>query len=130
MAKRATRVVEPFWYVLFEDKTLPAGQQTRWRFRPLSQAERMDFLDQTEIVTEDGTGTRQLRFRNFAQSREIVLLTLIEVENFPAGDPVKYPDAGSRDQKSKWLEDVADTQIYELGQHVFNHSTLGIPEKN
>jgi hypothetical protein len=130
MAKRATRVVEPFWYVLLEDKTLPAGQQTRWRFRPLSQAERMDFLDQTEIVTEDGTGTRQLRFRNFAQSREIVLLTLIEVENFPAGDPVKYPDVGSREQKSKWLEDVADSQIYELGQHVFNHSTLGTPEKN
>lgn len=131
MAKKSQRPVEPFWYVLPADLKLPANEQTRWKFRPLTQPERLDFMDNTEVVTEDLTSnTRQLRFRNFAQAREVVLLTLIEVENFPAGEPIKYPKAGSREEKSKYLEDVEDFSVYALGQYVFDHSTLGIDSKN
>lgn len=130
MAKRSERPVEPFWFVLHADQKLPAGEQSRWRFRPLTQAERMDMLDSIEVVTEDRAGTRSSRFRNFQQARETVLLCLMEVENFPAGAPEKYPQSGTRSEKSKYLEMVEDVEVYALGDHVFFHSTLGPTEKN
>lgn len=130
MAQKSQRPVEPFWFTPPADRTLPPAQQSRFRFRPMKQHERMEFMDNTEVVTEDGTGSRQLRFRNFAQALEIVLLTLIETDNFPAGEPEKYPNDGSRAEKARYLEGLEDSLIYVLGQEVFNHSTLGQDSKN
>jgi hypothetical protein len=130
MAKKSQRPVNPFWFIPSADRALPAPEQSRFRFRPLTQPERMDFMDNMEVVTEDGTGTRQLRFRNFAQAREIVLLALLEAENFPAGEAEKYPIEGTRAEKSKYLEKIEDALLYVLGQHVFDHSTLGQDSKN
>lgn len=129
MAKKSERPVEPFWFVLPADQKLPAGEQSRWRFRPLTQAERMDLLDNTEVITLDGTGTRQLRLRNFSQAREIVLLTLVETENFPAGASEKYQRDGSREDKSRYVEMLEDSDVLILGTHVFEHSSLGVDSK-
>jgi hypothetical protein len=130
MAKKSERPREPFWFTPPADRALPPAEQSRFKFRPLRQYERLEFMDNTEVVTEDGTGSRQLRFRSFTQSLELVLLTLIEAENFPAGEPVKYPKEGTREEKAKYIEDIDDGLIYVLGQEVFNRSTLGQDSKN
>lgn len=130
MAKRSQRPVEPFWFILPADRKLPAEEQSQFRFRPLSQAERMHALDNVEVLTEDSSGAKQLRFRNFQQAREIVLGCLIETRNFPAGSPIEYPAKGSREERSKYLEMIDDHDVYALGDHVFDHSTIGVEEKN
>lgn len=130
MAKRSQRPVEPFWHVLEKDKKLPAEEQSRFRFRPLTQAERMRAMDNIEQVTIEATGERQLRFRSFQQAREIVLLTLIETENFPAGEPQKFDPKASREDRERYIELMDDGDVYALGDFVFDHSTLGVDAKN
>lgn len=130
MAKKSQRPVEPFWVTPPADRALPPAEQSRFKFRPLKQHERMEFMDNVEVITEDGTGSRQLRFRNFTQALEIVLLTLIETDNFPAGEPAKYSRDDTRSERARYLEVMEDSLIYVLGQEVFNHSTLGQDSKN
>ena len=130
MAERAKRPVEPFWFTLPADRELPAEQQSKFRFRPMTQRERMHALDNVEVVTEDKTGAKQLRFRSFQQNYEIVLECLIEAKNFPASSPVEYPSKGSREEKAKYLEMIEDPDVYAMGDYVFDRSTIGVEEKN
>ena len=130
MAKRSQRPVEPFWFVLKADQKLPAEDQSRFRFRPLAQGERMRAMDNIESVIVEKTGERQLRFRSFQQALEIVLATLIDVENFPAGAPEKYDPKASREDREAYVEKIDDGSVYEMGDYVFDHSTLGQDAKN
>lgn len=130
MATKSKRPVEAFWIVLPKDKKLPAEEQSRFRFRPLTQAERMRAMDNIESVMIEATGERQLRFRSFQQAREIVLLTLIDTENFPAGEPEKFDSKASREDRERYVEMLEDGDVYALGDHVFDHSTLGQDAKN
>ena len=130
MASKSQRPVEPFWHVLEKDRKLPVEEQSRFRFRPLTQAERMRAMDNIESVVIEATGERQLRFRSFQQAREIVLSTLIETENFPAGAPEKYDRNASREDRERYVEMIEDGDVYALGDYVFDHSTLGKDEKN
>ena len=130
MAKKANRVVEPFKYVLPADRVLPAGEQSVFTFRPLTQGERMRATDTVEVVHVEGSGERQIRFRTFEQAREVVLACLIKVENFPSEEPIPYPGDGTREEKYRYLEMLDDYDVYRLGDHVIDHSTLGPPEKN
>jgi hypothetical protein len=90
MAKRSQRPVEAFWLCWTEGPEAPGGGTEPLPFRPLTQAERMRAMDNIESVTIEATGERQLRFRSFQQAREIVLMTLVDTENFPAGEPRKF----------------------------------------
>lgn len=130
MANRSRRPVEPFWFTPLADRSLPAEKQSSFRFRPLNQVERMHALDNVEVLTEDKTGSRQLRFRNFQQAYEIVIDCLIEAKNFPSGAPVDFPAKGSREEKAKYLEMIDDHDVYAMGDYVFDHSTIGVEEKN
>lgn len=123
MAKKSTRPTEPFWFTLPSDKDRPQTEQSRFRFRPLNQRERMEAMDNVEAVTVAATSERQLRFRTFQQARETVLKTLIETENFPSDAPLPYP--GDREAQSRYVEMLDDADLYACGEHVFSHSTTG-----
>lgn len=131
MARKATRSTELFTYILPRDQKLPVAEQTVFTCRPLTQRERMRAMDNVEAVQIDGgTGEKQLRFRGFQQAYDIVLLCLLEVENFPAENPVPYPAKGDREEKEKYLEMLDDFDVHALGDHIFDHSTIGSAEKN
>lgn len=130
MATRSKRPVEAFWFVLKKDQKLPAEEQSRFKFRPLTQAERMRAMDNIESVAIEATGERQLRFRSFQQAREIVITTLVDTENFPAGDHAKFDPKASREDREKYVELMEDNDVYAMGDYVFDHSTLGQDAKN
>lgn len=130
MPKKANRSAEQFKYVLPADRVLPPGEQSVFTFRPLTQGERMRAMDTVEVVHVEGSGERQIRFRTFEQARETVLACLVAVENFPVGEPVPFPVTGSREERSNYLEMLDDFDVYRLGEHVFDHSTIGSAEKN
>lgn len=130
MARRSTSAVEAWSYTPRSDRDLPVGDQSRFRFRPLTQAERLAALDASEIVHVSGTGERTVQQRSFSQARELVLLALIGTENFPAGEPLPYPASAAASERSRYVEMIGDALVFELGNHVFDHSTLGEPEKN
>ena len=129
MAKKAQRAVEEFAYTPKADLAL-SDEQSRFRFRPLTQSERLNALDTSEKIVVDGGGERSVQPRGFAQARELVLLTLVSTDNFPAGEPVDYPAMKSHAEKSNYLEMVDDILLFELGNYVFSRSALGEPEKN
>jgi len=130
MAKKASRTVEQFDYTPKADRDLAAPEQSRFRFRPLTQAERLNALDTSEKIVVDGGGERSVQPRGFAQARELVLLTLVSAENFPAGEPLPYPADKGVKEKSEYLEMIDDFLIFELGNYVFSRSALGETEKN
>ena len=130
MPRRSVRPVEAFWFVLPAERKLPAEEQSRFKFRPLSQAERMRAMDNIESVTIEATGERQLRFRSFQQARETVILTLLETQNFPIDGAQPYDPTAPREDREKYLELLDDNDVYALGDHVFDHSTLGTDAKN
>jgi len=130
MAKKALRTVEEFTYTPEADRPLPAIEQSVFRFRPLTQAERLHAIDSAETITADASGARSIQPRGFTQARELVLLALISAENFPAGEPVPYPADKDTRKKSAYLEMLDDVLLFELGNYLFARSALGEPEKN
>lgn len=131
MARKSTRPTEPFTYILPEDKKLPAEEQTVFTCRPLSQQERMRAMDAMEVVQLDGrSGERQIRFRSFEQKREIALMCIIDVSNFPVGSPKPFPAKGDAEEKAKYLAEMEDVDVYLVGEYIFDHSTIGSAEKN
>lgn len=131
MARKSERSAELFKYVLPRDQKLPVEEQTVFTCRPLTQRERMRAMDNVEAVQIDGgTGEKQLRFRGFQQAYDIVLMCLVDVENFPAGDPIPYPGKEGREEKERFLEMMDDFDVHALGDHIFDHSTIGSAEKN
>ena len=131
MAQKAIRDVENFTYVLRGDRQLPPAEQTTFRFRPLTQAERVRILDGMEVVLVDpATRTRAIKPCGVQQAYEVVLLSLVGVENFPAGTAEPYPLDKGREACAKYLEGLDDTHVFELGNYVIDRATLGPPEKN
>jgi hypothetical protein len=130
MAKKANRDVEQFSYVLAADQQLPVEEQSSFKFRPLTQGERMRVLDGMEVVVLDPTGGRQVKPCGMQQAYEAVLLTLVAVGNFPIGEPAPYPVEKGRDVRALYIDQLADADVFELGMYVIDRSTLGPPEKN
>lgn len=131
MAQKAIRDVENFTYVLKEDRALPPAEQSVFTFRPLTQGERLRILDGMEVVLVDrATGTRQIKPCGITQSYDALLLTLVSVQNFPAGAPETYPADKGREARQRYLEALDDLAVIELGNYVVDRATLGPPEKN
>ncbi len=131
MARRSNRPNEPFQYILPRDKKLPGEEQTVFVCRPLSQRERMRAMDNIEAVQVDGgTGEKQLRFRNFQQAYETVVMCLIDVKNFPVDAPKPFPAKGDREEREAYIAEIDDYDVYAIGDYIFDHSTIGSAEKN
>lgn len=131
MAQKASRDVENFTYVLQSDQQLPIAEQSTFRFRPLIQGERVRLIDGMEVVLIDpSTKARAIKPCGIQQAYEVVLLSLVAVDNFPGGAAEAYPVDRGREACVRYLEAIDDYQIIELGQYAINRATLGPPEKN
>lgn len=131
MAQKAIRDVENFTYVLRGDRALPPAEQSTFRFRPLTQAERVRILDGMEVVLVDpSTRTRSIKPCGVQQAYDAVLLSLVAADNFPAGAAEPYPIDKGREACVKYLEGLDDLSVLELGNYVIDRATLGPPEKN
>ena len=131
MAQKAARDVEQFSHVLVADQALPVGDQSVFVFRPLTQGERLRMLEGMEVVLVDrASGTRSIKPCGLSQSYEAVLLTLVDVKNFPAGAADPYPLDKGREACARYLEALDDAAVIALGNYVVDRATLGPPEKN
>jgi hypothetical protein len=120
--KATRRSSESFWLTPKADQGLPADDQSRFKFRPLTQAERMNALDDFAVHIKRADGSMELKTRDYGQSRTIVRAHLIEVDNFPAGAPEPWPaDEAARDA---YLEQIDDMVLHELGQAVLDRGVM------
>lgn len=127
MPKRVHRSAESFTYILAADRALPLDQQSRFRFRPLTQAEKLAVLDDLNWVQINADGSRELRPRSMSQARQLVLSNLEAAENFPTDGPVAWPAEGTREQKERYLDMLDEMDVYELGNEVRHHAQPALP---
>lgn len=130
MAGRANRVTDEFRYVLKDDRERDPGEQSAFYLRPLTGPERARVWDEMQWTVEEPDGTRRLTSRAFQQSRRLVLDCLTRVENFPAGEPQPYPADQPMPVREKWLDQLDDMSVLELGNEIVARCVLGVAEKN
>jgi hypothetical protein len=126
MAKKNRCIAESWTYVLLSDRTLPPDQQTRFTLRPMTAPERdqvRDNLSWTQLHI-DGAHTRVNRTRQSA--RAIALNHIAGIDNFPVGAPQSWPK--DRDAQARYLDMLEDGDVLEIGNEVFDRSTLGPDE--
>jgi hypothetical protein len=127
MAKKNRCIAEAWTYVLLSDRELPPDEQTRFTLRPMTAPERdhvRDNLSWTQLHP-DGAHTRVNRTRQSA--RAIALNHIVGVENFPVGSPQPWPK--ERDDQVRYLAMLDDGDVLELGNEVFDRSTMGADEE-
>ncbi|MDQ2668465.1 MAG: hypothetical protein M3Z05_21095 [Gemmatimonadota bacterium] len=127
MPKRAYSSAEPFLYTLLADRALPLDQQSRFRFRALTQGEQLAVYDGLNWVKLNDDGTRELMPRSMAQARELVLTHLEHAYNFPTDGPLEWPADGSRKEKEDYLRMLAPLDVYELGNELRTHAEATTP---
>ena len=121
MATKAAAPIEAWEYILKCDRELPPEQQSRFRLRPLTLAERAaarDNLARTHV--HDGERTVVSRSRQVAI--ELTLSNLVSAENFPAGEAMPWPADGTLAEKRAYLELLGDAAVNELGNEIFDRS--------
>lgn len=126
MAKATKRLAGSWSYVLLEDRALPVDQQSRFTLSPLTGAERertADEVTQYELLT-DGSRRAITRMRQVA--RRLCVTHIAGVERFPSDAPEAWPE--KLDAREKYLELLADDQVFEIGNEIYNRSALG-PEE-
>jgi hypothetical protein len=116
--KRQQRSAEAFTVVLLADQSLPVDQQSRFRFRPLTQAEKLAVLDGLNWTRITREGETELMPRSFQQARELVIDHLEGAENFPTDGPMPWPATASREEKAKYLEMLSEFDLLELGNEL------------
>lgn len=128
MANRIRRLAESWLYVPVQDQALPPEQQSTFRLRPMAQAERVAARDDVArtLIQEDGTQLVVGRERQVALS--ICLHHIVGATNYPADAPEPWPE--DRSAQRRYLEEMDDELVRELGNEVFTRSTIGEPEKN
>lgn len=122
MAKAKRVQAEEWSYVLEEDRELPRDQQSVFRLKPMSQAWKA-YANDNSAMRERG----EVRLRNHQIAREILLAHLIDVENFPAGAPKKWPAKGTDEEREAYLLMLGDAAVFELGHHVWDMCSLDTP---
>ncbi len=127
MPKRVHRSAESFSYVLLSDRGKPEAEQSRFRFRPLTQAENLEVLDRMNNWVTVKNGTQELMPRSFQQARELVLEHLEAAENFPTDGPQPWPARASLEEKSRYLEMLDEMDLLELGNELRHHAEPTAP---
>lgn len=128
MAIEVERSRQDFWYVLRADRDLPAEQQTRFRCNHLTALERMRVYDRASWITTDKDGGQTLNSRSFEQAMDLVISHVQAIENFPVGAPAEWPEG--RAERLRYLERMADLDVFEVGNAIRDQSSLGATEKN
>lgn len=127
MAKKASQIAELIAYVPKDDRALPPEEQSTFKLRPLTQAERLRAFDEmttTEVRRSGDDVVRWLHDHSWSQARELVLEHLVDVQNFPAGAPVPWPGAGSQAQKEEYLAMIDVYLLYELGEELRTRASV------
>ena len=126
MPKKIIRSAESFTVVLGCDRALPPDQQSRFVFRPLTQAEKMAVLDGLNWVHVHTDGSQEIMPRSFRQARELVMAHLEEAHNFPTDGPIPWPAKGSEAERGKYLEMLEEGDLLELGNAVRYQAQPGL----
>lgn len=123
MPKRVHRSAEAFTYVLMDDRKLPLAEQSRFRLKPLTQAEKLAVLDGLNWVDVREDGTSEVMPRAFQQALELVLTHLESTENFPSDGPEPWPGVSApRAKRVAYLEMLDEMDVYELGNEIRHHA--------
>jgi hypothetical protein len=122
--KANTPATREFTLVPECDAELPANEQSRFTFRPMTYAERLRSVDEMQIIELRPDNTRVLHDRSFQQAREILLACLVASENFPAGAPVAYPAKGTPAERDEWLAQLDPLDLYKLANAARERSAM------
>jgi hypothetical protein len=127
MAKSRKRPAEAWVFVLEADTQLPLDQQTRFTLRPMTHAERAAVRDDLAREERQRDGTTATVARTRQQAYAIALAHIVSVENFPVGAPQAWPN--DRAAQERYLEQLEDDDVLEIGNEVWARSTLGPPDE-
>jgi hypothetical protein len=130
MPNAVKRQTESWWYTLHSERGKPKDQQSRFRLKPLTQAERMRVWDDHNWVTVKADGESAVNSRGLQQAHALVISNLLEVENFPLDGPKAWPVEGNRKEKEAYLELLDDMDVFEIGNAIREKSTLEVEAKN
>jgi hypothetical protein len=128
MAKAVKRAAESWRYVLTADRELPPEEQTTFSLRPLTQAERAWAQDNLARTHFRPDGAREAVQRTHQLARELCLTNIEGIENFPAGEPKAWPE--SREDRERYLEQLDDAAVTEVGNQIWERSQLEPAAKN
>ena len=126
MAKLKKRPPESWTYILQSDRALPIEQQSRFVLSPLTHAERAAVRDGAARILHLEDGSVQSIDRTHQNAYAIVLDHVVSIENFPAGASQPWP--AKRDDRMRYLEQLDDDDVLELGNEVWLRSSLGPDE--
>jgi hypothetical protein len=126
--QKIVRSAESWRYIPLADRPLPPEQQTVFRLSPMTQAERVSTHDEIvrTVIEPDGTQTVIRRMRQV--TRALCLEHIEAVENFPVGQPQAWP--ANHTDRVAYLEQLPDEVIEEIGNEIYDRSSVGAPEKN
>lgn len=128
MAKKRARLAEPWVYVLRRDRQLPPEEQSKFTLRPLTISERAVAGSGLVSLVAFADGTRETHRRETIVSLNLALQNIVAVENFPSDKPEMWPDG--REARLRYLEQLDDEDVFELGNEIYVRSTVGEAEKN
>lgn len=121
MAKKKTRPVGAWPYVLLADRALPEQERTTFTLRPLTAGERESVRDRLSRA-----GTNGVEGGMYTEARRLCLTHIESIENFPAGAPSPWPK--EPEKRAAYLEDLDDDDVFEVGNEIWIRSSLG-PEE-
>lgn len=116
MAKAKKRPAEAWTYVLKADRELPRDEQSMFALAPMTYAQRAAVRD--DMLRGE---------RVFRSAGEIALRHIVSTENFPADNPAPWPT--EHEKRLRYLEQLDDDDILEIGNEVWIRSTLGLDEE-
>lgn len=128
--KAAIRQVGNWKFTFPSEEQNPPERQTVVVCRQLTQAERMLAWDNLNWTARDAQGGVTLLPRTFRLARELCLLAIESIENFPEGAPKPYPTNGTDEEKSAYLDQFPDLELLKIGQAIRNRATLEEEVKN
>jgi hypothetical protein len=126
--KRIERLAESWTYIVVTDRALPPEDQTVFRLRPMSQAERLAAFDDASRTVVQLDGTQAVIGRERQVAHRICLTHIEEIRNFPASAAMPWPT--NREARERYLELLDDDVIREVGNEIYDRSTAGVAEKN
>ena len=128
MKQRIQRLAESWRYIPLSDRDLAVEEQTTFRLRPMSQAERVTAFDDASRTVVQTDGSQAIIGRERQVALRLCLNHIESIENFPAGAAERWPDG--REARERYLEQLDDEIVREVGNEIFARSTAGVAEKN